>query len=378
MAAADLVQARQAAGKQACSARVIAAGMGQQAFGQWQGDLGPDGATEVRGLAAAFDQGGEQQVRFELVGTRQAVQVLQAEERLHGVAPAQLQIGRQRLPARSDVDSGDLQAGQQRDRTDLVLGILWQDPPHVPVVDLQHPRLVAAGQVEQRQVPPVVGVHEGVQAFPVPADLLQEGDAFLDPACGEHHVGQGVLGPGLVGLDRQGLARAGFGLFQQVALLVGEGQHGVALGNLRGRGDGLEGDAQQGRPVAAVEFDVLGQLGGEQVAGIGVEKLLAQAQDPVQVIVDPGVQQSQVERGPGVGRGDRSGALPVFPGQQRAFGRFAEHQQDPGQGVAQCRLRMAIGGGQDGFGARMVADETADEVVQSLASMLVVGVEGVA
>lgn len=67
----------------------------------------------------------------------------------------------------------------------------------MPVVDRQHPVFIAPGQMEQGQMPPVVGVHERIQALPVAADAFQEVDAFLDPALGQHHVGQRVLGPGL-------------------------------------------------------------------------------------------------------------------------------------------------------------------------------------
>ncbi len=114
----------------------------------------------------------------------------------------------------------------------------------MPVINLQRPLLVTARQIEQRQVPPVVGVHEGVEAVPVALHALQEVDAFFDPALGQQHVGQGVLGPGLVGLQREGLAGGGFGVFEQVALFIGEGQQAVAVGDIRCGLAGLEGNAQ--------------------------------------------------------------------------------------------------------------------------------------
>ena len=207
---------------------------------------------------------------------------------------------------------------------------------------------------------------------------FQEVDAFLDPAPGQQHMGQGVLGPGLVGLQGKGLAGGGFGVFQQVALLIGEGQQAVAVGDIRRRIAGLEGDAQQRRPVAAIELHVLGEFGGEQVPGETFQQLLAEAQHLSQVVGDPGAQQRQVQVGPGMSGGGGACPLPVALGQARAFGGLAEHQQDAGESIGQARLRIGIGGGEDRLGAGVIAEKTADERVDAFAGRGVLGVDGVA
>ena len=76
-------------------------------------------------------------VSFE-IGAGEAVKILQGEEWLQHIARPGAQILRQLLPAITDIEAGDLHAGEQRHGADLVLRIGGLDAPDVVVVGIEH------------------------------------------------------------------------------------------------------------------------------------------------------------------------------------------------------------------------------------------------
>ena len=247
MAAADAGQAGQGQRQLVGGIGPLAAGMGAQATGGRHSDLLPGGAGRSgRHRRKGLDVG-QQLVGLRQAGTCQAVQVLQVEEGLHLVGHPRQQPGRQLGPAVAHRHTSQFQPGQQRHGAHLVLRIGLVDAPDLPVVERQRRGVVAQLDVEQRQVPPQVAAHEGGQALPALAEALQLGGAFGQPAVGQHHMGQRMLGPGLGRLHRQCAAGAVLGLVEPVALLPAEGQQAVQRGHVGGGGFRMQRQAQHGR-----------------------------------------------------------------------------------------------------------------------------------
>jgi hypothetical protein len=310
-------------------------------------------------------------------GAAQPVEVLQVQEGLHVVVPALLQVVRHVLPAIAHVHTGDLQARQQRHRADLVLRVGLDHAPDLAVVEVQHGGGVVQFQLEQRQVPPVVRDHERVQVRPLTAHRVHEVAPLGDAPLRDHHVRQRVLGPGLLGLDRQRAARRRFSLLQQVALLPGEGRHAVQIGHLGGRVQRRLHDAQHAGRVAEVEQVVLPELERGQVARVLARLLLVQRDRARQVALDPG--RHGLDK-PLLARRDPHGGaargLDERPGVARRIARFGKHVQ---RGTAGLHQRAGVGVGhlQDIDHARLAGDEAFDEIVQRAEAVGVCEADGV-
>ena len=192
------------------------------------------------------------------------------------------------LPARADIDAGQFQPRQQRDRTDLVLRVVASDTPDLLVVQRQHLGGPVKLQREQGGVPPVVGEHEGVQSGPGRADRAHEVQPLLKPALGQQHMGQCVVGPGLLVAQRDGVASRRFGLRQQVALFPGEGCHAVHVGHIVTGWQGLQRQTQHAGRVAGVEQVVLAELDRGQVTRAIARLFLVQRDGAGQVAFRPG------------------------------------------------------------------------------------------
>ena len=183
MAAADFHQPRQGLAQLIDGTRVVASGMRQQPAAGRQADalarhprIGPVQAGRMR-LDVAH-----QGVGLRPAGARQAVEILHVQERQHLVlqprAPGSCPgpaSGRPRPHRR-------VPAARAARRVDLVLRVVLGHAPHLLVVQVQHFLVALQLQGEQRLVPPVVRDHEGVQAGPGGAHVLQEGMAL--PRCG--------------------------------------------------------------------------------------------------------------------------------------------------------------------------------------------------
>ena len=116
------------------------------------------------------------------------------------------------------------------------------------------------------ELPPVVRLHEGVQAHPA-AGAAHEIEA-PGRALGEHHVGQCVLAQGSRGCSASARAAPGLGPAAAGWAIVPWAKAAMPcnLGHLGRRGQRRQHDAQHARAVAAVEQVVLGELDAGQIA----------------------------------------------------------------------------------------------------------------
>ena len=170
------------------------------------------------------------------------------------------------LPAVADIDAGQFQPRQQRHRADLVLRIPLPHAPDMGRVMVEHARRLALLDHHQRQVPPVVRQHEGIQVGPGVLHLLEKGPALRVAALGQQHMGERVMRPRLLAPAADRVVRGTLGLAEQMALLVGEGDHAVGVGEVVVVRQHRGADSQHPRRVAEIEAVVLGDLGECQVA----------------------------------------------------------------------------------------------------------------
>ena len=192
------------------------------------------------------------------------------------------------LPARAHVDSGQLQPGQQRDGTDLVLRVVFGHAPDPLVVQRQYLLSLAQLQREQSQVPPVVGQHERVQPGPGGACRLHEVKPLLQAALGQQHMGQRMVGPGLPVQHGDGSPRRRLGRLQQVALLPGKGCHAVHVRHICAGAQPVQGQTQHAGGIACIEQVVLAELDRCEVAREFLGLLLVQVDGLRQVARCPG------------------------------------------------------------------------------------------
>ncbi len=258
MAAADLFQLRQSLAQPLGGLRVIPLGMGDQPFGGGPRYLGPGRAHEGwRRLCPLADRLQQARRRFVLAGASQAVKVLQAQKWLHRVRSARDKPGRQLAPALADIAAGQFDPGQQRHRADLVLRIGFLDAPAVVVIEGQRVVGAALLQIEQRLMPPQMGQHEGIEIRPVMLHSVEKSDALIDAPFSQHHMGDGVLGPGLALAQGQGVSRRNLRFAQTMILLMGEGQHAMQIGHVRAGAHSRLGDALHAYEVAEIEAEIL-------------------------------------------------------------------------------------------------------------------------
>src|SRR5260370_41812902 len=97
------------------------------------------------------------------------------------------------LPARPDIDAGDLHSSEQRYRADLILRVILGNSPALAIVELQHLMVAPLAEIEQRQVPPDVRVHERVQIGPGIRHLLEKLRSLVDLPAGQINVRQRML-----------------------------------------------------------------------------------------------------------------------------------------------------------------------------------------
>ncbi len=246
-------------------------------------------------------------------------------------------------------------------------------------MDLQRPALPALAQIEQGQVPPKMGDHERVQIAPAVMHILQKAGALVDAPLGQHHMGQGVLGPGLLALQPQRLAGGGLGLVQQMALLKGEGGHAVGVGDLPIGLQHGQGRAQHLGEPAQVEVQILADLDHDQIARKGCDGLVAQGQGGRHVILAPGVQHLHGQLfAPGGAVPRRLGQGQVFGRPRRGLRRLQQHPQNAGIGVGQGAGGIALGRAKNVGGAGLIGQEAFDEVVDRRQGGVILGGDGIA
>jgi len=116
MAATDLLQPRQGLAERLHRLGITALCVGQQAVRRRNRNLLPDRVSRVlarAGLRAASLDMVQQDLRLRPAGPRQALQVLQVQERQHLVIQPLRDVVGHVLPAFADVDTGQFQPSQQ-------------------------------------------------------------------------------------------------------------------------------------------------------------------------------------------------------------------------------------------------------------------------
>ena len=156
---------------------------------------------------------------------------------------------------------------------------------------------MAGIQVVQREVPPVV-VREPVLRGPVLFARAQPFDAVAQPALHLHHVRLGMHGPRIAMVALQGAPAHVLGTRVQCRLLQAERIHAedVAVAFRVGipmRQHLCHPVAQHGRGAEEEVSDV-GDLQGEQVAGIVEQDVAVAADRPREVALQPGARRRSV------------------------------------------------------------------------------------
>src|SRR5277367_4324019 len=134
--------------------RMVAAGIVVQSLAAGQRDFLPYPPAERRRPLCTAAHRFQQRLGLWTACARQTIQVLQCQEWLYGVARAGLEMIGEILPARPDIDAGDLESCQQRYGSDLVLRIILGDAPTMLIIEFESLAFASLAQVEQRQVPP--------------------------------------------------------------------------------------------------------------------------------------------------------------------------------------------------------------------------------
>ena len=120
------------------------------------------------------------------------------------------------------------------------MALIWSSEnsfptPHTRAVE-QRQRLVGPVEVdqEQREMPPVVGVQEGIAVLPRVGDRLQESDALDQPPARLEAMRQRMMRPRVLALHLDRAARMRLGLVEPIALLQPEGIHAPDEMSVRG------------------------------------------------------------------------------------------------------------------------------------------------
>ena len=243
--AAQAAQVRHRLAHQARCFRHFARGVGRQAMGQRHDAIGPEFALERLGARGAILEARQHLGDgAALAGARQPVEVVDVVEGGEMLVQARLQVGREVGPAPADLDAPEFEPRQQGDGIGLVLAELLPHAPHALVMERQ--RLVGSVEVdqEQREVPPVVRLHERIAVAPGVGHGTEEGDALQHAAARLQAMGDGVMRPRVVAVERQPVARRGLGLVEAIALLEAERIHAPDEAIVRVGGEQLLADLE--------------------------------------------------------------------------------------------------------------------------------------
>ena len=365
VAAADFGQPRIGDGQPVHRAGPVAPCVGKDATGRRHRHVAPHQPVECIRRPGFLRDGLHELVGLGVVGAGEAVEILQREEWLHRVAGTGAKMRSQLLPAVADVEACDFHPGEQRDGADLVLRVGGLDAPDVVVVCVEHRLVVAEADVEQRFMPPVVGVHEGVEISPGALRLGQKFDPLADAAGRQHDVGEGVLCPRLLLLELERAAGRGLGLLQLVHLLVAKGEHAVEMRIVGVRRFGALRDREHRGRVAAVEAEILVELYRREVAWELLDDGLAERLHRRDVVGDPALELVQQQRLARIGVGC-PGSLQIDPGPLPGARRLEEHPGEASVDVGEGRGGVGVGRGQYVRRLGLVAQKARDEVVDPL------------
>jgi len=203
-------------------------GMGDEATGGGYRDFGPGGPRQRRCRGCVDRQAGQHFVHLvPAPGPRQGVEIMQIQEGLHMFPGAARYMVGQVLPALAHVDAAKFHAPKQRCGAGLILAVGFIQAPDMLIVDFAHPAGIAKIHVKQRRMPPVMPQHEGVATLPSIGMRLHPSHAIGDPALHFHHVGDGMMGPGIGAVDLHRPPPGRLCPCHVVGLLQAEGQAAI-------------------------------------------------------------------------------------------------------------------------------------------------------
>ena len=130
----------------------------------------------------------------------------------------------QPLPARADIDAGELQAPEQGRGIHEIEQRARGRAPDMAVVDPQHLLEAALLDEEERQMPPLMD-RERRRRHPMGLQPAEPGDALALAALHLQHMGDGMDRPCIGGIALDGAAARRLGRAIVAALLQPEGMH---------------------------------------------------------------------------------------------------------------------------------------------------------
>ena len=266
VAAAALPDQRQGAAQRVRRARPVAFRMGDYSIGGGGRHVAPDRRRPAgRAGRDRLVQIGPQRRRAVAPGAGQRVEVLQRQERTDEIARPRLQPVGEAGPAVAHVAPGQLQPGQQGNLVDLILAVIRLLAGDVIVIDRQRRRVVALADREERHVPPVMAVEDGVLAVPRILQPGQKPAPLVAAPFGQHDMCERVLRPAFRPVHFQRAPACRLRVLQKVAFLLPEGEHPQRPGFIREGLHAIAGGGQHPRRVAPVETHGLADLHHDEV-----------------------------------------------------------------------------------------------------------------
>ncbi len=220
------------------------------------------------------------------------------------IADPCLGLVRQFLPTIADIDTEALEA-EEHGRCVLHVDVDIRrgdcerrgEVAEARVVEFEHVGVAALLELEQGDVPPEM-VLQVVAALPVGRERGEPLDAFAAAALTLHHVGDGVRGPEIAGVELDRAATGRLGAEIVAGLLVGEAAAGedryVARDVLRpGRDHALDGSDHVLRS-AEPEIDEMGETEGNHIVRIVTQDRLPRGDGAIELALGPGGHGSDV------------------------------------------------------------------------------------
>ena len=175
---------------------------------------------------------------------------------------------------------------------------------------------------------------------------------------------QGMLSPRFLVLHFQGTTGGALGIFEQMALLITECQHSVRVGNVGIGGHHFQNRPQHGRRIAAIEFQVLMNLGDDQIAGKPVRQFVTQPHRGGYVVGDPGTQHRDVELLSSARlRRATLGSIQIPTGMLCGSRCLQQHPQHAGVDLSHAAIRIRGGRLEHPLGARLIGKKSFNEII---------------
>ncbi len=213
------------------------------------------------------------------------------------VADSRLGLVGQFLPAVADIDAQALET-EQHGRRILHVDVdirrsdreRRREVAEAGVVEFEHGGIVAILEREQRAVPPQMML-QVVAALPVGRECGEPLDAFAAAALRFQHVGDGVRGPQIAGVELDRAAPGGLGSERVPGLLLGEAAAAEYRWKARdvlrpGRDQALDGGDHVLR-AAEPEIDEMGETECDHIMRMGAQDRLPRGDGTIELALRP-------------------------------------------------------------------------------------------